>query len=340
MQITTLDELKQQNALGEESAEDTSSDVEETELLDDSSAEATPENDDPEVAEASEEVAQESESEFWQQEEGLEDSRTVPLNKHIQVRSNLKDKLRDSKFEIEELRRELEQFKTAQTKPILTRPKLKDFDNHDDPEESYAQATQDYLLAKMREESQAQAQENRVAEENYRERERIKKSVENHYQRAADLVSEGKVTEGAYQNADSVVRGLIANKFGEKQADSVADMLISALDDLGEGSERVWYLVGNNQKAFRALEDKLRKDSTGLSAVAYLASLHSQVKSPRKLNTAPAPSKALKDGAPSPSKVGGSLYKKYQKAVAAGDIQARLDLRGRAKEAGIDISKW
>ena len=162
------------------------------------------------------------------------------------------------------------------------------------------------------------------------------KSLDDHYERAAKLVSQGKVTEESFRGADKVVR-MTLEKMYPGQGDSSADALISTLDSLGEGSEKVMYQLGVNPSKMQELQGKLSADPSGMLACAFLGQLQAQIQTPSKRRSqAPTPS-SIADGEGGSAGKGGSLQKAYEKADGS---QERITIKRKAKLSGVDVSNW
>ena len=163
-----------------------------------------------------------------------------------------------------------------------------------------------------------------------------KKSLDDHYERAAKLVSQGKVTEESFKGADKTVRMTLEAMY-PGQGDSSADALISTLDSLGAGSEKVMYQLGVNPSKMQELQSKLTADPSGMLACAYLGQLQAEIQTPSKRRSqAPAPSSKA-DGEGGSAGKGGSLQKAYDKADGS---QERITIKRKAKLQGVDVSNW
>tara|TARA_R110002096_G_scaffold210397_2_gene397747 strand:- start:881 stop:1948 length:1068 start_codon:yes stop_codon:yes gene_type:complete len=164
----------------------------------------------------------------------------------------------------------------------------------------------------------------------------LKKSLDSHYERADKLVVSGKVTAESYRNADTIVRrslDSISNGNGEQ----ITNSIISTLNSLGDGSEKVMYQLGVNGAKMSQLQTLLTSDPSGLQAVAYLGQLHSQVQTPNKRRSqAPNPSSNA-DGETGSTGKAGTLHKKYSKSS---DAQERITMKRQAKRDGVDVSNW
>lgn len=351
MQIT-LDELKAENAAKE--AETNNAPIEDKkEPIQDEYVEVKEEiKADKDDISTEDDDEKEPELESWQLTEdtetsgGDQKSGFVPnaeaANRRKQAKA-LRGELKEKDSELEDLKKQVEVLKADKTPQVdtsikpLVKPTREQFDYDDD---AYDAAIEKYyddkfdqklnshsINANQKSQQDAQQQALESAKQ---------KSLDDHYERAAKLVSQGKVTEESFKGADTVVR-MTLEKMYPGQGDSSTDALISTLDGLGEGSEKVMYQLGVNPSKMHELQSKLTADPSGMLACAYLGQLQSQVQTPSKRRSqAPAPSSKA-DGEGVYAGKGGSLQKAYDKAEGS---QERLTLKREAKLKGIDVSKW
>ena len=352
MQIT-LDELKAENAAIE--AEANNAPVEDKkEPIQDEYVEVKEEIKANEVESSTEDNDEkETELESWQLTEETETSEDdhksgfVPNHEAAKRRKQakaLKGELNDTKDENKELLARIAALESGsklatEIKPNkpLVKPTREQFDFDDDAydiavdkyyDEKFDQKLNNHSTnANQKNQQEAQQQAIDVAK---------KKSLDDHYERAAKLVSQGKVTEESFKGADTVVR-MTLEKMYPGQGDSSADALISTLDSLGGGSEKVMYQLGVNPSKMQELQSKLTADPSGMLACAYLGQLQAQIQTPSKRRSqTPAPSSKA-DGEGGSAGKGGSMQKAYDKADGS---QARITIKREAKLKGVDVSNW
>ena len=344
----TLAELKEENAAaelaaknnqvdeGKDSIKDEYVEVDETVKTDDAKSES--EDDDK----------QEVELESWQKtSEENDDDKTsgfVPNHEAAKRRKQakaLKGELKEKDSELDELRKQVESLQQGKAPEVkaLTRPTREQFDYDD---EAYDTAIDDYYDKKFSQKLNGQLQDNQEQAKQEQNKQAAianqQKSLDSHYERAQKLVDDGKVTAEAYKNADKQVReSLEAMK--PAQGDNIANALISTLNSLGDGSEKVMYQLGANPAKMQELQNRLMADPSGLSASAFLGQLQSQIQSPAKRKSqAPAPGSNVSGEGGNNGK-GGTLQKEFSK-LSADDAQARISLKRKAKNQGIDVSNW
>lgn len=333
-EFQTLDELKAANAAAE--AEQPEVDEQDVEQVEEVEAADEIETDDDAEAQGESEVEEE-----WLKGDS-EQSQAVPLSKHVEMRHKLKARLSEKDSELDQLRQEVERLKAGyaapqqQQAPTLKMPKLSDFDFDED---RYAEAMAGYqeqlleskLAQKLGSREQQQAQQ--VAEQRRNEK------VEQHYERAAKLVSSTPgFTEEKYKAADYRVRQELHTLTGN--GDLVTDELIARL---GEGSERVIAHLGINAAKLETLKQKLAEDNSGIAASIWLGELKSDLnkaKTVNKLSKAPKPDGGLKGDAGGVSVTGSNLLKQVKAARDSGDIAKVLQIKAKAKANGIDTSNW
>ena len=259
------------------------------------------------------------------------------------LKQKLKGKIADRDDEIANLRSEIDALKsgtvqtqqpTAKAQP-MPRPKREDYDFDDD---RFDEATDLWHDARQDARQDAREQKTNQATATKSNQSTIAKAVDQHYENAAALVADGKVTEEAYRGADLAVRSAIESVM-PNQGDTVSDFLISRLNGAGEGSDKVWFHLGRNPEALSVLRTKLANDPMGIDAAMYLGDLRRKVTaSPAKrVSQAPAPGSKLKGDA-TQSTSASALQKKYNKA--GNDVQARINIKREAKAAGINTKLW
>lgn len=346
----TLEQLKAENASTTEQAQEPEQ-VEQEELQDE------PEVTEPEQQEEakqdgeteSEQDEEKPEIESWMQEEVAtpsddEDSGFKPNPQAAAVRKKLRAKLSEKDDELEQLKAKIAQLESGagqqaqQSDPLPPRPKLEDYDYDDDKhaealDEWYdkkfeAKAKQTFSATQSKEQQQAEAE---------RQKKALDDAVNRHYERAYKLVSDGKVSEEKYTQADRAVRESF-ERLANGKGDLIVDHLIKTLDSLGEGSEKVMYQLGVNPARLQEVQNLYASDPSGLSAVAFLGRLQANITTPvKRKSSAPKPSPEL-SGSGSGKSPADKLHQQYKKAGS--NLQRRIDLKREAKRQGVDTSKW
>lgn len=327
----TLEELKQENAeLENESNVDPQSTEEENT---NDVVENEPEGD--QVAESENEEG-ENETELWQQDEQTSnEDQSVPVSKHIKVRTKLKGEIREQKSELEKLRAENAKMQESilhhgkPTQPSA-RPKIEDFDFDDDEYNKALDKWDDErLTAKV---SELQNAGNQQAQFKARQ-ESLEQSVTDHYERASTLIESAGISADVYKEADTAVR-LAVDAVMPGKGDEVVNFMIS---NLGDNSEKLMYYVGRNPQVLEELKATLANDPSGMKTMLYLGRKSVEVTAPKKkASKAPAPATAV-SGDANLTGSGSALLKKYNKA---GSVQDRIDIKRQAKQAGIKTADW
>ena len=336
----TLDELKAQNA--DEPSEDSKVTIEpEQEKSEVQTEEVEEEASEPEKEEGKQE---ESETEDWMSEESNDsdndESGFKPNPQAAAVRKKLRAKLHEKDDELESLKAKLEQYESnppqVRQEKLPARPKLEDFDydeaKHEEALDDWYDKRAEAKARQVMTSSQTEAQQREASD---KQKQAIEQAVNSHYERAAKLVGEGKVSAEKYQTADRVVRESF-ERLAPKKGDVIVDNLIRTLNSLGEGSEKVMYQLGVNPAKMQEVANLFASDPSGLSTVAMLGKMQANITTPTKRkSSAPAPSKELKgDGSATPN----AYLKKYK--AAGGNIQKRIDVKREAKRNGVDTSEW
>jgi hypothetical protein len=352
----TLKQLKEENATEEEvkqdlPVEDIKEDVKGEEIkIDDSIVAAN------EEAEPTEDGGEEkSEVESWMQTEDTETSEDdhkpgfVPNHEAAKRRKQaqaLKGDLKEAKSENEELLARIAKLEGGnapvmqqqeQSNQLPPRPTREQFDFDDDAYDTAIDDWNDkkfdlklnthYQTNNQKQQESTQAQAQQVA---------LTKSIDDHYDRAAKLVSDGKVSEESYKNADKIVR-LSMDNLNKGHGDEITNVLISTLDSAGEGSEKVMYQLGVNPLKLQELQNRLISDPTGITAAVYLGQLQSQIQMPGKRRSqAPAPGEKV-EGEGGGGGPAGSMQKQYAKSD---NPSFRVSLKRKAKASGVDVTNW
>lgn len=336
----TLDELKAENAALEAAkaqapqagAEDEQSDAVEVEELNDQDAEP---DEDGENTEAEAESWMNGDSQESQSaERKFTDSDVAAAKKKMRAKLE-----REHQSEVERLQAELEaerQKHVLQPAQVGQRPTREQFFDKDDPDEAYAEALVDWKLKAQAAQQSAQQQQYEQQRQALEQRRQIETSVDQHYERAAQLAEKSGITPEAYQSADLRVRSAIDQVF-PGGGDNITDALIS---NLGEGSEKVFYNLGVNRARLAELESLLKQDRTGLKAAVWLGKLASELNAPAKrTSNAPAPAAQIR-GDRNTTEAGRALLKRYKEASAAGNAQKAFDLKRQAKQQGVNTQSW
>lgn len=344
----TLAQLKAENAKLEQTESEAPQAIEEEiedEAVEDEQTETEEIAESPqdEVSEEDTEQEVEAETEEWMQSdepESQEVEKKFTDSDIAAAKTKLKAKLTDRhNSEVDELKAKIELLEKGQNQqitPVGNKPKRADFFEHDDPDEAYLDALSDWKFKNINSKQQAETAANEAKQANQLRQQQINDSVEQHYERAALIAKKANIDVDAYRSAELKVRQMI-DSVRPGAGDAIADALI---DSIGEGSEKVFYNLGVNNGRLNALKDKIQNDSSGLKAVAYLASLASDLNAPqRRKTTAPKPAKQIKgDNAASASM--NAIKRKYDKLHNEGKTQEAFKFKRQAKKDGTDTSTW
>jgi hypothetical protein len=340
--MKTLDELKAENATTET---ETTVDTPQVDTVEDNEVDAAEEEtqETEQDADSDEDESEKTEVEDWaksDEQTSQDQSETISVVKHAQVRAKLKGKVAERDSEIDKLKAEIEAIRngsTAQPKPA-GKPNRDDFWEQDDPDDAYLEALADWKInsrSTQQEESRKKAElETAQSQRN----ELINKAVDGHYERAAKLSDQSGITAEAFQSADLAVKQAVESLvpgYGE----NIVNLLIS---NLGDGSEKVMYHLGVNKAALSELKDAIGADikDGGMRAAMLLGRKSAQLNQPKKrVSQAPKPASTLNgDG----NNGGGQsvMKKKYSDAHSKGNTQLAFDIKRKAKASGINTFEW
>ena len=354
MTTLSLKELKAENAKLEETnddviVDDVKEDIKDEYVEVDDNDKVVDKESDDSVDASKDEV----ETESWMQTEDAGDSEDdtksgfVPSAKHAAKRKDfksLKADLRDTSDENAELKARIAALEGGNTpqaqapKPTLgARPTREQFDFDDN---AYDVAVDEWNDAKfdlkLNERLTTNQQSNNQEQAQQKAQQALQNNLSDHYERASKLVESGKVTAESFKSSDKMVR-LSLDSMSPGNGENITNSIISTLNSLGEGSEKVMYQLGVNETKMSRLQSLLITDPSGLSAVAYLGQLHSQVQTPSKRRSQAAKPSANADGETGSSGKAGTLQKQYAKST---DPQERVTMKRKARSNGIDVSNW
>jgi hypothetical protein len=281
------------------------------------------------------------EVEAWMADEDDDDQQLsdVPVGTHIRMKQKLKGRLSDKDDELEKLKAENEALKTgmmhspAETGDLPKRPVENDFDSVQEFELALTKYEDSMLQVRL----DAADKRRNIKRQQEAAKAGIETAVDDHYERAAELVDKNKIAVEVYKKADRTVREVV-EAVRPGQGDIVTDFLISVV---GEGSEKVMYFLGKNNKALGQFKSLLSEDPSGIRASMFLGQqkqrlLHSK----QQTSKARPPADNIKgDNNQSPAK-GGALLKKRKAAIRKGDVQVAYNIKKQARESGIDVSNW
>lgn len=217
------------------------------------------------------------------------------------------------------------------------RPTREDFDFDDDAYDAAVDKWNDEKLElKLNTHYKTNQDKNQQAQQQQAQQALMTKNLDSHYEKAQKLVDEGKITEESFRNSDTVVRRSMENVFKGK-GNQMTDALISTLNTLGDGSEKVMYQLGVNPVKMQELSTLLTNDPSGLTAMGFLGQLQANITSPNKRSSqAPNPGSKVEGESGNGGKAG-IAHKAYDKST---DLQTRISMKRKAKKEGIDTSKW
>lgn len=331
--MQTLEQLKAENAEHEAQAQQESAPVES--VIDEEAAEVETQETD-EAAEPEAVEGEETEVESWMQSEEQTSNGEFTGSDIAAAKRKLRAKLeKKHESELDELRAKIASLEAnpAQAQPqtqVKAMPKLEDFD-YDDTK--YQAAMQQWVGDQVQTAVNTATSANTQTQQQQAAQAQLEAQVNSHYERAQKLANDNGIAPDVYQQADHAVRSAIDSVL-PGSGDAVTDQIIA---QLGDGSEKVLFMIGRNPSKREALISKLKNDPTGIQASMYLGELKATASAPTKRKTqAPAPSRKV-TGDDSGGVSEQALKRRYNSAK---DPQARFDARREARQAGIDTSKW
>ena len=294
--------------------------------------------------ETNEEEGETTELEEWQKTEADEPEGDKPVfEKSLKAKKKLKGllseretELTEKEKELERLRLENERLKSGSLKSEqgrLKRPVKSDF------EDEYGDVDIDKFHVALDDYDDQRAELRRAGKKAQSNQEKyqatVNEGVENHYQRAEKLLEDSGINPDVYKSADAKLRKAIEEVF-PKKGDFITDNLIA---NLGEGSEKVAYFIGNNEAARLKLQSLLREDPNGLKAAMYLGSENQRLntnKPMKRTSKAPSPTTKIK-GDSQPKGKEGAWKNKYN---AASEGQEQYNIAKQARAEGYNTRNW
>ena len=327
----TLDELKAENAQAEdETIEDTATEIVEPEV--DAGEVETEEVEQP--AEVEQQETEETELEDWQLSDEQASEKQFTGGDIAAAKRKLRSKLeKQHSSEVEQLKAEIEALKNQRPVEPVTPSAVPTLEQFEYDNEKYQKAMNAYVANTV----QAQQQQLEQQQQQLQQQARFNESVDKHYERAAQLAQQAGIAPDVYQASDLAVRQSIEAVVPGK-GEVVTDQLISRM---GEGSEKVMYYLGRNAEARSRLQSLLMEDPSGLTAGIYLGELKASkaTAQSKRVSQAPKPAKQIQGD----ESVGGvdKFYKQYSKlSDSADNLQKKLELKYKARQAGVDTSNW
>jgi hypothetical protein len=283
--------------------------------------------------------------EAWMVEEdesGRTDSQTVPLGAHIKAKHKLRGTIQSQQDEIDRLKAENNALKSGKTPDnnsvslkLPERPKRNAFDS----DEAFETALDKYYDEKETVKFNTLQQAHNVNASQAKEIEQLETAVNSHYDRAEKLITSSGITPDAFKAADSTLREAI-EIIRPGGGDMIADKMIAIL---GEGSEKVFYKLGNpKNKALRGeLINILATDPSGLRLAAFLGEQKALLTTvtTKRISKAPPPDGQHQSDADGSDKAK-LLKRQYDAAHKANDISRAWAAKKKAKQGGSDVSKW
>ena len=344
----TLEELKRKNAEGE-SEESQEHDIDEQqEELDESlndESETEDENDASDDHEEDPDGDEDESQEAWMTtDDENDDDRSVPLNKHISLRTKLKSKVKERDEEIETLRAKIEKLEKPQQQQegaTLQPPKAQsfqdeygetDWDKFNEANAAYMQDLVESRLTGNSKKSEETAKKRKLEEQR-------EQSINHHYELADKLVQKGIVTAEDYASADSVIVNTLEESV-PGHGRSVADGLIQHLSEVTDQPEKVWFKLGKDKALLNQVINAYQEDPSGVKGVAELARPSQKyVTGIKRKSTAPKPASKVEGDASTVSDAA-KLQKQYNSAHKKRNTAEAFRIKRQAKKNGVDTSKW
>lgn len=336
MNIKTLAQIKQENVKAEP-IEDTPKPQIDDQPIEEAKTdeEILPEQESD--AETEKEEGKEESLESWMNvEESSNSEPTFSGSDIAAAKKNLRTKLeKRHDVEVDELKNKIQKLEAntniEQAVHTGTKPKRDDYYSSDDPDDAYEEAV--YKWRRTQEASAKTKEDNNRQVQEFKSNQEL--SVNNHYERAQELINKHDITSEAYQDADMAFRKVF-DSVKPGQGDALANEVISLM---GEGSEKVAYYIGRNPKAQQEIKQALIDDPRGFKVMRLMGKYDAVVSSPTKRVTrAPKPNTEVR-GDQASTRIS-QLKKQYETAHSKGDGQKAFNLKREAKRNGENVNTW
>ncbi len=211
------------------------------------------------------------------------------------------------------------------TRKTLKKPEYHDYDDENHFLRDMAQYQRAMLAANPQQVSPQQAaqQVSQQAQPAHDENQ-FSEAVDAHFQRAEDSGLNPEKFANAQRKVENELDTIGARGSGRQTVDQIVSIL-------GNGSEKVMWVLGHNEAALDKLKNLITKDPSGFQAISYLTELKIKSKPKRKIKSnAPEPDKA-----PSGSSAPVSDYqKRFDKAKSTDEM---FKIRREARKAGVKL---
>ena len=261
-------------------------------------------------------------------------AKQVPVGKFVSLKKKLRGTISERDDEIERLKKERDEaLKLKPKEPaVLKRPDREDFDSAEEYEVAKDKYDDDKLDKRFWR-NRIKEQQEQAKSEAYN---KTVEAVDQHYDRAAELIETSGIKPEIYQDADKRVRKTVES-IVPKMGDVIVDQIISIM---GKGSEKVLFYIGRNAAALSKFQTLLSEDKTGMRAAVYLGQEKQRLTKPTShRSNAPAPAAGVKGDATTNGSAN-KFKKTYNAAHKSNNLQAAYNAKKEARLAGVDVSGW
>ena len=347
--VLSFEELKKQNeaeekaALEKEKQQEVEADAEREAAADEAVEEfdAKKKPTEEKIEEEPEKPEADAESEDWMRGDDEEEGAEKPEAKFTdgdvaKLRRKMKARIKETESEVEVLRKQVEELK-KQPAPVAVKPDAEpDRDKYaTDAEYQVALAQWATKATLAQQEAEHRQQQQQAA--NAQKLAKLAEAVDDHLARAVVMAKQSKIDPEDFKQAELRVRQSI-EAIRPGAGDVITDVLIARL---GKGSEKVIYSLGVSDKRLKGLVEALQDDPDGFAAFSYLKDLQHKFNAVKEKETeAPEPPEQVRGDKKGATGTGAKMLRDYRAAHAKGDTQAAIDIKFKAKAAGIKTQDW
>lgn len=293
-------------------------------------------------------MAEEDELESSEEDEDDEDDEevkgeSVPVPTYVKNKKKWKGKLSERDAKIAELERKLAEKPEPQEQsqqplqPELLEPPQMPLPEDSETDEEHRQAMVKYshdFANYVARQSQVVAGQSQQVEQR---KQQIQNALKGHDERSKKLIDKHGISPEVFKQAEANIRDIVKDTYGEERVNAVMADLI---DSLGEESGMVAFHVGRNKSKRLELADLLRRDPSGVKAVAFLNRIAGQVSTPKNQSSRAPKPPANASGESTTNAKESALKKKWNEAHKKGNADEARKFKKQAKVNGFDTSTW
>ena len=331
----SLEELRAMAEKDEDATEVVETESDETLELDDQKSEEEVETTEEESEDFELELDEPDEPASTEQKPSAKEAILHKMVKERKKRQAAQEEANDLKSEVDKLKAELAKVQNGGQEPV--KPQRREFMTKypdlwdpgiDGDREKLTRAVNQYLHDQRTMQAQQYQQHQQKVQAEQQRRDAFQKMQDDTAERLAKFASENKVSAEKAGDALVTATDAIDTAYGQPGAMQLL------LNNIGEGSEKVAYLLGTNEGARNRVVKALKDDPSGMRAVVLMTEFKTKIRS-KTISKAPEPDEALSGDGTGSSAVANALQARYDKAT---DFDELRQIRKEAQAAGVTLN--